>query len=145
MNIRGHQKMNININKYSKYKETFLYLVFGVLSTGVNIGTYILVTRLTNLEFMIANIIAWVVAVLFAYLTNKLFVFKSKKLELEFLVKEFTSFISCRIFSLFIEMIIMYVMIDMLLINDIVVKVTTNIVVIVINYLLSKLIIFKKI
>ncbi|MEF9991952.1 MAG: GtrA family protein [Romboutsia sp.] len=137
--------MNININKYSKYKETFLYLVFGVLSTGVNIGTYILVTRLTNLEFMIANIIAWVVAVLFAYLTNKLFVFKSKKLELEFLVKEFTSFISCRIFSLFIEMIIMYVMIDMLLINDIVVKVTTNIVVIVINYLLSKLIIFKKI
>ncbi|MEG0181068.1 MAG: GtrA family protein [Peptostreptococcaceae bacterium] len=137
--------MNININKYSKCKETFLYLVFGVLSTGVNIGTYILVTRLTNLEFMIANIIAWVVAVLFAYLTNKLFVFKSKKLELEFLVKEFTSFISCRIFSLFIEMIIMYVMIDMLLINDIVVKVTTNIVVIVINYLLSKLIIFKKI
>lgn len=131
------------MNIFKQYKETILYLFFGVLSTVVNIGTYVFFTRIINTEFMVANIAAWIVAVLFAYLTNKFFVFESKVTKLKFLIKEFISFVSCRILSLMMEMILMYIMIDMLLVNDLVVKILTNIVVIILNYIFSKLIIFK--
>lgn len=128
---------------FRQYKETLLYLVFGILTTIVNIGTYILLTRTIEIDFKYANIIAWLVSIIFAYLTNKFFVFNSKETQKKILIKEFTSFVGCRVFSLLIEMILMYIMIDLLLVNDVVVKIITNISVIVLNYVLSKLIIFK--
>lgn len=128
---------------FQKYKETILYLFFGVLSTIVNIGTYLFFTRMLNVEFLISNCIAWLAAVLFAYVTNKFFVFESKKTDIKFLIKELGTFISCRITSGLIEMILMYIMIDFILINDFVVKIITNIVVIILNFIFSKLIIFK--
>lgn len=127
-----------------KYRESIMYLVFGGLTVGVNIATYIGLTRIIELNYMVANIIAWIVAVIFAYITNKFFVFESNNTELKFLVKEFTSFVSCRILSGVMEMILMYVMIDMMGINDFITKIFTNILVIVLNYVLSKVIIFKK-
>lgn len=93
---------------------------------------------------MLANSLAWILAVLFAYVTNKFFVFESKRIEIRFVFKEFLSFVSFRLLSGVVEMLIMYVMIDLLFVNDIIVKVFTNIVVIVLNYLFSKMIIFKK-
>ena len=81
-----------------KYRESIMYLVFGGLTVGVNIATYIGLTRIIELNYMVANIIAWIVAVIFAYITNKFFVFESNNTELEFLIKEFTSFVSCRLF-----------------------------------------------
>lgn len=128
---------------FQKYKETILYLFFGVLSTIVNIGTYFICTRALNLNFLISNWVAWIAAVLFAYITNKFFVFESKITELKFIIKEFTSFVSCRILSGVTEMGIMYVMIDIMSINDFVVKIITNIVVVILNFIFSKLIIFK--
>ncbi|HEL4932905.1 TPA: GtrA family protein, partial [Clostridioides difficile] len=95
-------------------------------------------------NFMLANSLAWILAVLFAYVTNKFFVFESKRIEIRFVFKEFLSFVSFRLLSGVVEMLIMYVMIDLLFVNDIIVKVFTNIVVIVLNYLFSKMIIFKK-
>ncbi|EQG17787.1 gtrA-like family protein [Clostridioides difficile DA00065] len=92
---------------------------------------------------MVANALAWILAVLFAYVTNKFFVFESKRIEIKFLFKEFLSFVSFRLLSGVVEMLIMYVMIDLLFVNDVIVKVFTNIVVIVLNYLFSKMIIFK--
>ena len=71
---------------FAKYKQTILYLIFGVLSTIVNILTYAFCTRNLNIEFLISNWIAWIVAVLFAYITNKFFVFESKKINIK---KEF--------------------------------------------------------
>ncbi|MCH1961171.1 MULTISPECIES: GtrA family protein [Romboutsia] len=127
-----------------KYRESIMYLVFGGLTVGVNIATYIGLTRIIELNYMVANIIAWIVAVIFAYITNKFFVFESNNTELKFLVKEFTSFVSCRLLSGVMEMILMYVMIDMMGINDFITKIFTNILVIVLNYVLSKVIIFKK-
>ncbi|WP_195237148.1 GtrA family protein [Romboutsia sp. 1001285H_161024_C4] len=127
-----------------KYRESIMYLVFGGLTVGVNIATYIGLTRIIELNYMVANIIAWIVAVIFAYITNKFFVFESNNTELEFLIKEFTSFVSCRLLSGVMEMILMYVMIDMMGINDFITKIFTNILVIVLNYVLSKVIIFKK-
>lgn len=129
---------------FTKYKETIYYLVFGVLSTIVNIGVYILCTRTLNIDFIISNWIAWIAAVIFAYITNKFWVFESKKIQIKFLIKEFLSFVSCRIVSGIIEMFLMYVMISILSINDFVVKITTNIVVVILNFIFSKLIIFKE-
>lgn len=128
---------------FEKYKETILYLVFGVLSTIVNIVTYLFFTRIIKLDVLVANSIAWLVAVLFAYITNKFFVFESKETNFKFLIKEFTSFASCRILSGVTEMGLMYVMIDLMAINDFIVKITTNVVVVVLNFIFSKLIIFK--
>lgn len=129
---------------FTKYKETIYYLVFGVLSTIVNIGVYILCTRTLNIDFIISNWIAWIAAVIFAYITNKFWVFESKKIQIKFLIKEFLSFVSCRIVSGIIEMFLMYVMISILSINDFAVKITTNIVVVILNFIFSKLIIFKE-
>ena len=96
---------------FAKYKQTILYLIFGVLSTIVNILTYAFCTRNLNIEFLISNWIAWIVAVLFAYITNKFFVFESKETNIKFLIKELSSFVSCRLLSGIIEMILMYTII----------------------------------
>ncbi|MCC0643731.1 MULTISPECIES: GtrA family protein [unclassified Clostridioides] len=129
---------------FKKHKETILYLFFGAFTTLVNIVSYLFFTRVISFNFMVANALAWILAVLFAYVTNKFFVFESKKVEIKFLFKEFLSFVSFRLISGIVEMVIMYVMIDLLFVNDIIVKVFTNIVVIVLNYLFSKMIIFRK-
>lgn len=128
---------------FAKYKQTILYLIFGVLSTIVNILTYIFCTRNLNIEFLISNWIAWIIAVLFAYITNKFFVFESKKTNIKFLIKELSSFVSCRLLSGIIEMILMYIIISLMSLNDFIVKIITNVVVVILNFIFSKLIIFK--
>ncbi|MCC0646913.1 GtrA family protein [Clostridioides sp. ZZV15-6598] len=129
---------------FKKHKETILYLFFGAFTTLVNIVSYLFFTRVISFNFMVANALAWILAVLFAYVTNKFFVFESKKVEIKFLFKEFLSFVSFRLLSGIIEMVIMYITIDLISLNDIIVKVFTNVVVIVLNYLFSKMIIFRK-
>ncbi|MCP8383166.1 GtrA family protein [Clostridioides difficile] len=129
---------------FKKHKETILYLFFGAFTTLVNIVSYLFFTRVILFNFMVANVLAWIFAVLFAYVTNKFFVFESRRVELKFLFKEFLSFVSFRLISGIIEMVIMYIMIDLLFVNDVIVKIFTNIVVIVLNYLFSKMIIFRK-
>ncbi|MGO0906049.1 GtrA family protein [Clostridioides difficile] len=106
-------------------------------------GLYLFFTRFILFNFMITNALLWIIAVLFAYVTNKFFVFKSMRVVIIFLFKEFLSFLNFRLLSSVIEMIIMYVMIDLLFVNDIIVKMITNIIVIILNYLFSKIIIFK--
>ncbi|MBP1856068.1 GtrA family protein [Metaclostridioides mangenotii] len=128
---------------FQKYKETILYLIFGVLTTLINIATYAFCTRILGVNYYISNIIAWFVAVLFAYITNKFYVFESKSIEYKYVIKEMLSFMSCRVLSGVIELVLMFVMLNLLLINDFIVKVITNIVVIIINFILSKLIVFK--
>jgi putative flippase GtrA len=128
---------------FQKYKETILYLVFGVLSTLINIGTYAFCTRVLGINYYISNIIAWLVAVIFAYITNKFYVFESKSIEYKYVIKELLSFMSCRVLSGVIELILMFVMLNLLLINDFIVKIITNIVVVILNFIFSKLIVFK--
>ena len=132
-------------NIYESKKEMWLYLIFGGLTTLINILTYTFLQRAFNIDYMVSNIIAWIISVLFAFVTNKLYVFESKEIKREVLLKEFFSFILARILSLGIDMGIMYVGISILKINDIVIKILSNIVVIVVNYFLSKFLIFKKV
>ena len=127
-----------------KYKESILYLVFGGLTFLVNMITYVLFTRVVKADVLVSNCIAWIVAVLFAYVTNKFFVFESRETDLKYILKEFRAFVGCRLFSGVVELVIIFVMATLMGINDLFVKVVTNVVVIILNFIFSKLIIFKK-
>lgn len=129
--------------KKINYKEIFSYLFFGVLTTLVNIITYYLFKQYLNINYQSANIIAWIISVTFAFITNKIFVFISIN-SLKKTIKEMFSFYGFRLLSLGFDITIMFVAISVLNINDLVSKVISNIVVIIINYLFSKIFIFKK-
>lgn len=126
------------------HREGILYLVFGVLSTMLNIGTYYACYDVFRIGNVPSVIIAWVLAVIFAYLTNKIWVFESKSYSANVLIREILSFFSCRIATGLIDLAIMYVSVDIFGLNEVVWKIISNIVVVICNYVASKLIIFTK-
>ncbi len=136
--------LNKLLELYKKYKEIINYLIFGVLTTVVSIGTYALFTKLFSINYLVSNILSWILAVLFAFITNKLFVFESKSKDKKQVTKEMINFFFFRIISLGIEMIIMYTFVDLLSINDLITKVIAQIIVILSNYIFSKVFVFKK-
>ena len=131
-------------NLLIKYKEQILYLFFSGCTTVVNIVVFALCSDILHMELLVSNFMAWVLAVFFAYITNKIWVFESKTETLNELVKEIGSFVFARVVTLLIDMLIMYVGVEILFINKMIIKVLANIVVIVANYVFSKLFIFKK-
>ena len=132
------------IDLIKKYKSFILYVFFGALTTAVNIGTYMLCYNFTGIANVPSTIIAWVAAVLFAYITNKLFVFESRSFEFKVLCREMASFFGCRFLTGVMDVVIMYVSVDMLGSNSTVWKILSNVLVMIANYVASKLIIFKK-
>ncbi|HCC03470.1 MAG TPA: hypothetical protein DEP51_01235 [Clostridiales bacterium] len=129
---------------YREHREGMRYLVFGVLSTIINIVVFAICERMLHLSTIISNVIAWIIAVLFAYITNKLYVFDSKTTKKQELAKEIISFFSARIFTLVIETIFLKIVIDKLGFNEILMKIISNVIVIVLNYVFSKIFIFKE-
>ncbi len=127
-----------------KYKELITYIFVGVLTTIVNLVIYYIFTRICNFSPYTSNIIAWIVAVLFAFFSNKFIVFKSIDKRFKTIFKEGISFTSMRILSLGLEMITLYILISIFSWNDMVVKLIAQIIVTVSNYIFSKLFIFKK-
>ena len=121
-------------------KETFLYLVFGVLCTLLNIITYKICTMF-NIYYIVSNIIAWLISVIFAFYTNKYFVFEKKE---KTTLKEFINFISSRLFTGGLDLSLMYTTVSLLCFDDFIMKILINIIVIILNYVLSKLFVFKK-
>ena len=97
-----------------------------------------------SIELYISNIIAWILSVLFAYITNKLFVFESKNKSKTENLKEMVSFFGFRVLSLVFDMGCMFLLVDILRIGELISKVLSNILVIILNYIFSKLFIFKK-
>lgn len=132
------------IELYKKYEEIILYGFFGVCTTIVNILTYYVFAHIFNFSTVLSTIIAWIVGVLFAFVTNKIWVFKSKKWDKSIIVKEILSFFSCRLFTGLLDIVIMYLFVDVLSFNDMIIKIISNIIVIILNYIASKLIIFNK-
>lgn len=124
-------------------RETISYLVFGVLTTIVNYVSYE-ACKWLGIHYTVATVIAWVLAVAFAYITNKLFVFESKSFEKAVLIKEITAFVSCRVFSGLCDLGFMVLAVEIIGINDSIAKLVANVFVVVINYIFSKLFIFKK-
>lgn len=123
-----------------KLKEVSAYLIFGVLTTLVNIISFYIFNNLLNIDYLIANIISWFLSIIFAYITNKNYVFKNNK---EDNFKTFILFISSRLTTLLLDMLFMILLIEKIQISEINSKIIVQIMVVVINYLLSKLIVFK--
>ena len=135
--------MNKLINKFLN-RETIVYTIFGVLTTVVDFAAFGILYYSLNLGELVSNTLAWVLAVIFAFITNKLFVFESKSFKIQVLGKEVLSFGAARVFSLLIEELILYIFVDLLNMNKLIIKLIANIIVIIVNYVLSKFIIFKK-
>ena len=129
---------------YKKYSEIINYLIVGVLTTLVSIVIYAVFTKLFHVNYMISNIISWICSVSFAYITNKKFVFKSKCDSNKKLLIEIYQFFKYRIFSLVIDVFLMYLFVEVFNIDDMISKVIVQFIVIVLNYVFSKLFVFNK-
>ena len=127
-----------------KYWDVLIYLVFGVLSTVVNYLVYIPAYYVLGLSAAVSNVLAWAVAVIFAFLTNKPFVFRSHDWSMKILIPELTKFVSCRVASGAMETVILLITVDMLGWNGNIWKLLTQVMVVVLNYVFSKLIVFRK-
>lgn len=151
-------------------KEIVLYIIFGVLTTAVNLLTFFLFKELfirigwegalnsllsslgwekavnflaSGSDYLDANTIAWVAGVIFAFFTNKLFVFESKSWKASVAVKEFAGFVGARLLSFIVESVMMFVLVTVLSQNELLAKIIVAVVVIIMNYVFSKLFIFK--
>lgn len=127
-----------------KYYDILSYLFFGVLTTVVNYLIYLPCYNLWGFSASVSNVIAWVVAVAFAYLTNKPFVFKSNDWSAKTVIPELSKFVGCRLGSGALETVIIFVTVDLLAWNGNIMKLFTSVMVIVVNYLASKLLVFRK-
>lgn len=126
---------------YKKYKEIIMYLIFGILTTVVNIVVYFIASNVLNINYLISNATAWFLSVLFAYVTNKLYVFESSSKEF---IKEIVAFFSSRLATGILDMFLMWLFVTVASLNDVVVKIFVNILVIIMNYIFSKLFVFRK-
>ena len=131
-------------NLICKYWDILSYLFFGVLTTVVNYLVYLPCYNLLHFSASVSNVIAWVVAVAFAYLTNKPFVFKSHDWSWKTVAPELAKFVGCRIGSGFVETAIIFTMVDLLQFNGNIWKLITSVLVVILNYVGSKLLVFRK-
>lgn len=130
--------------------EIVSYVFFGVLTTIVSIGTFAIFDKLLGDEillgeqnYLLANVISWVFAVLFAFVTNKVWVFNSRTWKASVVAKELSSFITARLVSLLIDMALMFLFVDIVHTGELVAKLIVQVVVVILNYVFSKLFIFK--
>ena len=127
----------------AKYWDILIYLVFGVLTTVVNYAVYLPVYNFCGISAAVSNMIAWVVAVIFAFLTNKPFVFHSHDWSVKTVVPELIKFVSCRLASGVMETVILFLAVDLMDWNGNIWKLITQVLVIIINYVGSKLLVFR--
>ena len=127
-----------------KYTELLAYIFWGAATTVVNYCVYFLCTELLRIHYLASNVIAWVAAVLFAFGVNKVFVFASKNWQWGTVWPELWKFVSARLLSGGLETLILFLFVELLRWNDGVVKVGASVLVVVLNYVISKAIIFKK-
>lgn len=136
--------MNNIIYLVRKHREMILYLVFGVLTTVVSLASYFILTNTVlnpDIAWMLqmANVISWILSVLFAYITNRKYVFDSH----DSVKKEFPKFMISRVFSLLIDMFMMFLFVSVLHYNDKIIKLISQVVIIILNYVFSKVFVFK--
>lgn len=129
---------------FNKHWDILVYLIFGVLTTVVNYVVYLPCYNLLGISAAVSNVIAWVFAVAFAYVTNKPFVFRSYDWSRKTVIPELTKFVGSRIASGALETGIIFLTVDCFLWNGNVMKLITSVLVVVLNYIASKLLVFKK-
>ena len=129
---------------FRKYREILVYLVFGVLTTAVNYVVYLPCYNLLHMSASVSNVIAWVFAVAFAYLTNKPFVFRSRDWSAKTVIPELAKFVGTRVGSGGLETAILFLTVDVIGWNGNLWKILTSILVVIVNYVGSKLLVFRK-
>ena len=129
---------------FEKYKELISYVFWGGATTVVNYCVYFLCTKLLMVNYLVSNVLSWVAAVSFAFVVNKLFVFASKSWAVNIVFSELWKFVSARILSGVMETGILFLFVSLLKLPDAPVKIGASVLVIVINYVISKWLIFKK-
>ena len=127
-----------------KYWDIISYLFFGGLTTLVNFVVYFPLYNWLGLSAVMSNVAAWLVAVSFAFLTNKPFVFKSNDWSIKTVIPELTKFVGCRIGSGFLETVIIWLLVDCMLWDGNIIKIIVSILVVILNYISSKWIVFSK-
>ena len=127
-----------------KHREIVSYIFWGVMTTAVNYAAYFLLRNVFLVPLVAGNAGAWAVSVLFAYFVNKLFVFRSKDWAWRVALRELWQMVASRIFSLGLETGILWLFVEKLLLNEFLVKLAANVLVVIVNYVLSKFIIFNK-
>ncbi len=153
----AEQKQGFVKRMFFKYKEIIMYLIFGVLTTVVSWGSYAIFERVfknaivdVNVLVAVANVLSWVTAVIFAYITNKLFVFESKSFKPTTVFKEMGLFVGSRLVSGAVEWVgvpfLVWIGLNQTIfgIEGMVAKVLVSVIVVILNYILSKLIVFRK-
>ena len=131
-------------NLFCRHYDILVYLIFGVLTTAVNYIVYLPCYNLLHLSSAVSNVIAWAAAVAFAYVTNKPFVFHSHDWSAKTVVPELTKFIGTRLGSGGLETLVLLVFVDLLQGNGNVWKLLTSVLVVALNYIGSKLLVFRK-
>ena len=131
------------VELYKKYKQIILYIFFGICTTVINAIAYELLYKLANISNIASTIIAWFVAVLFAFVTNKDYVFNAEANNFKDKLSQFVSFFACRGLTGILDVAIMVVAVDWFKLNSLLWKLISNIIVTVINYVASKWYIFK--
>ena len=129
---------------WKNYEEAIRYLFWGGVAFFLSMALFYVFANMMDIDEQLANTMDWIICVIFTYFTNRIFVFKSKSRGVFGMGKEFVSFISARLGTLIIENVILYVTIDLLTMNNMLAKLIGQFVVIVSNYILSKLWIFRR-
>jgi putative flippase GtrA len=131
-------------NLFNRYRNLIVYLILGVLTTCVNYAVYLPLYNWLRFSATFSNVIAWVAAVIFAFVTNKPFAFGSHDWSWETVFPEAWKFVGCRIGSGLFETAVIFIFVDFLAFNGNVVKLITSVAVVIFNYFASKLFVFKR-
>lgn len=128
---------------FVKYRELILYLIFGVLTTLVSFGSYYALLW-CSMHYIAAQVFSWAAAVAFAFVTNKIFVFEDRDTSGTTLFRQIWQFVSVRIVSGILETALLWLMVDVLLIGEGIAKIPVAVITVIVNYVASKLFVFKK-
>lgn len=135
--------MNQIKQMFARYKEIILYGFFGLGATFINIFSFFLLRQTVGAGLMVSNVLAWILAFIFAFITNKLWVFESKDWHGRTAAKEMTDFLAVRLATLALDIFCMWLAVHALHINEVISKIVVNMIVIVLNYAASRLWVFK--
>lgn len=127
-----------------KYRELIVYGIVGVMTTLLNLAVYFVLTSWLGVHYIVSDIIAWVICFVFSFVTNKIYVFKSAEWTFDVLFREVSKFFTSSIFTGVVDVGLLYAMVDLMHINGTVSKITDNVVIIILNYILRKLWVFKE-
>ncbi|GED01625.1 putative membrane protein YwcD [Bacillus atrophaeus] len=121
-----------------------MYIIMGIFTTAVNISSFYILVEILDRDYKTATVIAWILSVLFAYITNKIYVFQQKTSDMRSLMRELTAFFSVRLLSLGIDLGMMILLVSQFHTNETLAKILDNVVIVVVNYIASKWLVFKK-